>query len=69
MDLSFLCILVFGLEWTYKFYNKFIKKIKKIIYYVVDITPIKFIITSIYKYFVIKLIVTLTFSNFLIVTS
>jgi hypothetical protein len=69
MDLSFLCILVFGLEWTYKFYYKFIKKSRKIIYYVVDITPIKFIITSIYKYFVIKLIVTLTFLNFLIVSS
>ena len=44
--------------------NLLINKINKIFYYVVDMIPITFIVTSIYnKYFVVKLVVTLVFSE------
>ena len=57
--------------WLHRFYKLIYQKSQKVIivliYYLVEVEPIKFIVTDIYKFFLVKLVEVLVFSLFFLI--
>lgn len=57
--------------WLHRFYKLICQKSQKVIivliYYLVEVEPIKFIVTDIYKFFLVKLVEVLVFSFFFLI--